>query len=515
MLVFGALIQRFKACINHPFVLKLADKHKALLAQQSIFASKVQSKSRSLSIEQAFTCLKTSILGENQTSDDDLNTFIIQPIIALSLDFRVYKPNNRFSTVVVRGFARAPASSGGHLYIPRLDKIIPNEIEALEQINRMIRWNKTLRAQDTVISTPHQLYRHQNNVIHVTVRANRVKLVKIGIQYHQVSTLQREWDVSNLSVSFHLAGATLCFTCHQSGHLAASCPLKNVQTDQSSPSAPACPRCSKANTLNHDCIPITEVMCKLCEQTGHLTRQCLMAKPSWVQVVKPTINAANKPSVVDTSASAPMLHLPQSDRLSNTPPQPPASTRPPDEQNKHDKMLENITKILEQQQQSQRQALEAQASINAQLMAQISALNQSIAVLTQTCINLQNNQQFTAQSSHHADNPTNPPPQLLSPPGLTTVHPTVVPTSSSSQSNPLPNAANSSLPAQPHPTTLATVAPPQPQPLGTKFPITTSVSPEALTSPHVERAIASLVTLLLQAVKSTLSTAPMTHLHEL
>lgn len=554
MLVFGALVQRFATCTTDPFVVNLAEKHKVLLAQPSVFASKEPSRTRSLSIDQAFVCLRTTILGENQETNLELQNFLHQPVIALSLNLQMYKPNSRFTTAVLRGLARAPASSGGHLYIPRLDNVIPNQSEALEQINRMVRWNHNLRALDTVISLPHpdQRFRQQNGDVNITLRAVRVSLLKWGLKFQQVRHSQREWDVSNLSVMIHLKGANLCFSCHQAGHLAASCPLNIAQANKSLPATPICPRCFKPNELGHNCLAITDVMCTLCNQTGHFTNQCLKARRTWAQLVKPnpTSTSVSPATITNPNATNPLPDTSRPAELSNVSPDsfPPLSTQPPDEMGKQEKFIETITKLFELHQQSQRQVLEAQAAMNAQIMAQMAAMNQSIVALTQACmsINQQKNQPISVQSSYPTGSPctiTQLPP--LNPPGII-LAPPAMPANTMPSFNPSPVSlpmhgtpgisqsqqpvqipylcptTSTSLSYQPHQTSQSPTTSMQTQPQAQSRNTTMlsmasgpTASPQLAIPPNIEQAVANFVSHLLQSVQSALTSTTMTTLYEL
>lgn len=562
MLVFGALVQRFATCITDPFIVNVAEKHKVLLAQPSVFASKEPSRSRSLSIDQAFACLRTSILGENQETNLELQTFLHQPVIALSLSLQMNKPNSRFTTAVLRGLARAPASAGGHLYIPRLDNVIPSQNEAFEQINRMVKWNHNLRATDTVISLPHpdQRFRQQNGDVNITLRAGRVSLLKYGLKFQQMRHSQREWDVSKLSIMIHLKGANLCFSCHQAGHFAAFCPLNIAQANQPLPATPICPRCVKPNELGHNCLAITDVMCTLCNQTGHFTNQCFKARRTWAQLVKPNPTSAseNPAAITGPAATNPLPDTSRPTQLSNVSPDsfPPLSTQPPDDIGKQEKFLETITKLFELHQQSQRQVLEAQAAMNAQLMAQMAAMNQSIVALTQAhmSMNQQKNQPISVQSSYPTSNPysvtqlppLNPPGIILAPPAVPAMampyfnpSPVSLPmheTPGTAQSQPplqiaslcptsaqnLEGPTSTSLSSQPHQTSPSPATSmqtqTQAQSLNTTMPFAAScstASSQSATPPHIEQAMASFISHFLQSVQTALTSATMTTLYEL
>jgi hypothetical protein len=293
-------------------------------------------------------------------------------------------------------------------------------------------------------------------------------------------------------------------------------------------------------------------MCTLCNQTGHFTNQCLKARRTWAQLVKPNPTSASvsPATITNPNATNPLPDTSRPAQLSNVSPDsfPPLSTQPPDEMGKQEKFIETITKLFELHQQSQRQVLEAQAAMNAQIMAQMAAMNQSIVALTQACmsINQQKNQPISVQSSYPTGSPctiTQLPP--LNPPGII-LAPLAMPANTMPSFNPSPVSlpmhgtpgisqsqqpvqipylcptTSTSLSYQPHQTSQSPTTSMQTQPQAQSRNTTMlsmasgpTASPQLAIPPNVEQAVANFVSHLLQSVQAALTSTTMTTLYEL
>lgn len=533
MLVFGALIQRYTKCLEDSFILQLANQNKALLAQPSCFATKAITQQRSLSINQALQCLRTKILSEHQKSTPELEQIVLQPIIPLSLGMQMRNPNTRYTTVTVTGFLRAP---GGYLYVPRMDRVIPNETEALEQISKMIRWNKNLQNDDTVISMPQQDQNQshkQRDDISVTLRAGRAGLLKWAFVYHRNV---REWDLSHMSIKVHLKGADLCFTCHQPGHFTASCPLNRSSAELSTSAATNCPRCNRPDVIDHDCLSIIDVICSLCKQTGHLTTQCPKTRRSWAHLVKPApAKSMNKPAN-DASATPPQQHQPAYSGSSSPAVPPPVNSgiRTEGQENLADTMMKMFELNQRSQQQMLSQMLEAQAAFNAQISSQIAVMSQAITGLAQAIVHLPN-------VSHASSQPAQQPQTVFNGLSPSIASPTIAqaPSSASRRSAP---PINSQLNVQTAPQEnlqpqYSSRAPPSTQQTAHQSTLSAhglasrnapqrantippsnhleDDPPQPAMSPHVEQAMTNIVNHLLQSIKSVLASTTLSTANEL
>ena len=71
----------------------------------------------------------------------------------------------------------------------------------------------------------------------------------------------------------------LCYVCNEAGHISRDCTMNKNEASAPLPSrmAPSCYNCSKPGHLARDC-PEPERLCYVCNKAGHISRQCTMNK---------------------------------------------------------------------------------------------------------------------------------------------------------------------------------------------------------------------------------------------